>query len=150
MNKLTVEEINQQIKNVDSNLISDTWHTFGELYEFRKMYNACLFNEWAKEYQNSNGNKVNFPINAFELKMGITPKYNVHKSWKHNDGEWCFGTEKKWFIVSAMLPTGLISNHYKVVDWNLFQVPEVEKALFEYDGHTGLDVLQRLKDLCLK
>ncbi|WP_298774313.1 hypothetical protein, partial [uncultured Empedobacter sp.] len=60
-------------------------------------------------------------------------------------GEECFGGG--WFIVSAMLPTGLISNHYKAEDWDLFKVPEVEKALFEFDGHTGKDVLERLKDL---
>ncbi len=28
--------------------LSDGYHTFNELYEFRKMYNAALFNEWAK------------------------------------------------------------------------------------------------------
>lgn len=121
--------------------VSDSWHTFGELYQFRKMYNACLFNEWAKKEI----------IEGFRGgKISIIPTYNVHKSWKHNDGEWCFGEEKKWFIVSAMLPTGLISNHYKAEDWDLFKVPEVEKALFEFDGHTGLDVLQRLKSLCLE
>ena len=110
--------------------ISDGYHTFDELYEFRKMYNASLFNEWA--INESWGGRV-------------TPKYNVHKSWKHHDGEDCFGGG--WFIVSAMLPTGLISNHYKAEDWDLFKVPEVEKALFEFDGHTGKDVLERLKDL---
>jgi len=28
---------------------SDGFHTFNELYEFRKLYNAGLFNEWAKQ-----------------------------------------------------------------------------------------------------
>lgn len=117
---------------VDTNLISDGYHTFGELYDFRKVYNAVLFNEWA--IHEGWGGKV-------------IPKYSVHKSWKHSDGEWCFDEEKKWFIVSAMLPAGLISNHYEAKDWDLFKVPEVEKALFEFDGHTGLDVLDRLKAL---
>jgi hypothetical protein len=74
------------------------------------MYNACLFNEWAK--------------------LDI---YDVHKSLKHFDNEECFGGG--WFIVSALLPTGLISNHYEMKDWDLFQVPQTEKALFEFDGH---------------
>lgn len=103
---------------------SDGWHTFAELYEFRKIYNAALFNHWATHPRSH---------------------YNVHKSWRHNDGEYCFGEEKKWFIVSAMLPTGLISNHYKAEDWNLFQVPSVEIAMFKYDGHTASDVLDRIK-----
>jgi hypothetical protein len=110
---------------------SDGYHTFNELYEFRLQYNAALFNEWA----------------SYKIEGLLQEKYNVHKSWKHSDGEYCFGPEKEWFIVSAMLPTGLISNHYKAEHWDLFKVPEVEKAMFEYDGHTAQDVLTRLRAL---
>ena len=129
-------------------LISDGYHTFKELYEFRKMYNAALFNEWAKIVPNYtemtyNDSKITVMYNP--IADGEKVLYDVHKSWKHYDGELCFGGG--WFIVSAMLPTGLVSNHYKAEDWDLFKVPEVEKALFEFDGHTGEDVLQRLKDL---
>jgi hypothetical protein len=98
---------------------SDGYHTFDELYAFRKAFNAALFNEWA-----ANG------------------KYDVHKSWRHHDGELCFGGG--WFIVVAMLPTGQISNHYEEKDWDLFREPEVEKAKYEFDGHTGEDVIDRL------
>jgi len=105
---------------IDGNT-SDGYHTFNELYEFRKAYNAALFNEWA-------ANQRNF----------------VHKSWKHHDGELCFGGG--WFIVVARLIGGQISNHYKAEDWDLFQIPETDKALFEFDGHTGADVIERLKN----
>lgn len=98
---------------------SDGYHTFKELYEFRKAYNVALFNEW-----------------------GATGKCHTHKSWRHNDGELCFGGG--WFIVVAVLPQGQISNHYEAKDWNLFSIQEVEKALFEFDGHTGADVVERL------
>lgn len=121
--------------------LSDGYHTYDELYEFRKMYNAVLFNEWCLNYYNY--------IKAENLGTNFgskpNPKYNVHKSWRHNDGELCFGGG--WFIVSAMLPTGLISNHYKAEDWDLFKVPEVEKAIYEYDGHTPQDTLTRLSNL---
>ncbi len=100
--------------------VSDGYHTFNELYEFRKVYNAALFNEWAK-----------------------VGKYDVHKSYRHHDGEECFGGG--WFIVVAALPEGQISNHYEAKDWELFDVPEFDKALFEFDGHTSEDVLHRLK-----
>ena len=105
---------------IDGNT-SDGYHTFNELYEFRKAYNAALFNEWA-------ANQRNF----------------VHKSWKHHDGELCFGGG--WFIVVARLIGGQISNHYKAEDWDLFQIPETDKALFEFDGHTGADVIEQLKN----
>lgn len=130
--KKFIENVNDMIlwgkNNVEGfneNEISDGYHTFNELYEFRKMYNAALFNEWA-----------------------LHKKYSVHKSWRHYDGEECFLNSKNaWFIVSAMLPSGLISNHYKDSDWDLFKVPEVEKALFPFDGHTGKDVLERISKI---
>jgi hypothetical protein len=104
---------------IDGNT-SDGYHTFNELYEFRKAYNAALFNEWA-----------------------AGGKCSVHKSWRHHDGELCFGGG--WFIVVAVLPNGQISNHYEAKDWDLFAVPETERALFEFDGHTSADVIARLK-----
>jgi len=109
-------------RNYNGKAITDGYHTRGELYDFRKMYNCALFNEWAAQ-----------------------GKYQVHKSKKHHDGEDCFGGG--WFIVVAVLPTGQISNHYKLEDWNLFNVPTAEKAMFEFDGHTPEDVLARLEYL---
>lgn len=48
--------------------ISDGYHTFNELYEYRKLYNALLFNMWYVENM-----------------------YKVHKSKRHGSGEECFG-----------------------------------------------------------
>jgi hypothetical protein len=128
--------------------ISDGFHTFDELYTFRKIYNALVFNEWAKEIKketvfvkDSNGKLVQKTISEKN-------KYDVHKSWKHNDGELCFGGG--WFIVIAILPTGQISNHYEAKDWDLFKIPEVEKSKYEFDGHTTEDVIERILDLINK
>lgn len=109
-------------KVTDNNDISDGYHTFRELYDFRKVYNAALFNVW--------------------FTMGY---YNVHKSFRHYDGELCFGGG--WFIVVAVLPTGQISNHYELKDWDLFNIPAKDKALFPFDGHNSADVLERLKSV---
>lgn len=143
--------INGIIKDglVNANLISDVYHTFWELYEFRKMYNAALFNEWAKDYNGRVEQYKDADISKLHPEIQVfikntKPKYDVHKSWKHYDGELCFGGG--WFIVVAILPTGQISNHYKAEDWDLFKIPEVEKAKYEYDGHTALDVLGRLNN----
>jgi len=102
---------------VDENT-SDGYHTFKELYEFRKVYNAALFNEWAAQH-----------------------KYAVHKSKLHSDGTEPFGGG--WFIVQAHLPTGQISNHYELKDWDLFKCDEWPQA-DPWDGHTSKDVLDRL------
>ena len=113
--------------------ISDGYHSFHELYEFRKVYNALLFNAWAKNYKNEPPGDIN------------RPHYNVHKSRRHHNGEECFGGG--WFVVVAMLPHGQITNHYRMEDWDLFKIPEYEKALFPYDGHSSKDVLMRMTDL---
>jgi len=118
---VSLELINEQIKNNNFNKgeISDGYHTFNELYEFRKVYNAALFNEWSKNN-----------------------KYDVHKSRRHYEGDLCFGGG--WFIVVAILPDGQISNHYEDKDWDLFKVYTFEKAKFPFDGHTSTDVLNRI------
>lgn len=120
--------------------LSDGYHSFKELYDIRLAYNVALFNEWANHLWKNPSWRVDT-----NSEQSMIPKYNVHKSWKHSDGELCFGGG--WFIVVANLPSGQISNHYEAKDWDLFKIPEVEKALFEFDGHTTQDVIQRLKSL---
>lgn len=118
-----LQEVQSLINELpDKGDLSDGFHTFNELYEFRTVYNAALFNEFARK-----------------------GRYNVHKSQRHDNGELCFGGG--WFIVVAMLPAGQISNHYKMEYWDLFKVPAAEKARYPYDGHTPQDVLLRLKAL---
>jgi len=107
---------------VDIGDLSDKYHSFNELYKFRLMYNAHLFNEW--------------------FAKGV---FNVHKSMLHNDGEKPFGKDDT-FIVCAMLDTGLITNHYKIEHWDKFKCEETPKAKFEYDGHTPQDVLYRMSE----
>lgn len=116
--------------------ISDGHHTFDELYEFRKFYNAALFNEWANQEQ---------PLLDSVGNVMQKAKYDVHKSWRHNDGQECFGGG--WFVVVAVLPSGQISNHYEAKDWDLFRIPESETAEYPFDGHTSQDVMERLAHL---
>lgn len=120
--KLALQAIEAYIAEqtrIDENT-SDGYHTFKELYEYRMLYNALLFNEWAK-----NG------------------WYGVHKSKLHSDGEIPFGGG--WFVVSAQLPAGQVTNHYELKDWDKFQVPENTRAA-KWDGHTPQEAAQRLLD----
>lgn len=109
----------QLTEAIDKGEISDGYHTFNELYRYRMLYNAAFFNELAK-----NG--------------GI----KVVKSRRHHDGEECFGGG--WFIVMAILPTGQISNHYELKNWDYFKCEEVDVAP-EWDGHTPEDAARRLE-----
>ena len=135
-----VNNVNMAVQQLGENkqFVNDGYHSFKELYDFRLVYNATLFNEWAN-------NILLTHISTSQDTSEYRPLYNVHKSWKHFDGELAFGGG--WFIVSAMLPSGLISNHYEAIHWDLFKIPEVEKALYKFDEHTPQYVLTRLKEL---
>jgi hypothetical protein len=99
---------------------SDGYHTHKELYEYRMLYNAHAALGW------------------------LVAGYSVVKSWKHHDGEPCFGKDN-YFVVVVELPAGQISNHYKGEFWDLFAIPEVETAP-EWDGHTPAEAAERLRD----
>lgn len=105
----------------DAGQISDGYHTFDELYEYRMLYNSHAATGW------------------------LAAGYPVVKSWRHSDGELCFGGG--WFIVTAELPSGQVSNHYAAEHWKLFDVPEVDLPP-KWDGHTPQDVARRLRDAC--
>lgn len=103
----------------DKSQISNDYHTFSKIYDSRQVCNnAMLVNEC--------------------VKKGL---FNIHKSWKHNDGKECFGGG--WFIVQMDLPTGQISNHYEAKYWNEFQCEEREVSDV-WDGHTPQQALERM------
>lgn len=93
-----------------------------ELYTFRLLYNAHLFNEWHKNQ-----------------------KHEVYKSRRHDDGTLCYDGE--YFIVVANLPTGQITNHYHICYYDLFHIPEHEKVKDKFDGHDSNKVIDRLMRL---
>jgi hypothetical protein len=108
------------LRGSKSRYVSDGYHTFDDLYMFRLLYNAALFNT-----------------------LGSSDPVFAHKSTKHADGEDCFGGG--WFIVVAYLNGQQISNHYKLEYWDYFKI-EARQRADEWDGHTPEDVMQRLTD----
>lgn len=95
----------------------DEHHTMEELYEYRMLYNA-----WAAMYFADQGLAV--------------------KSWRHHDGELCFGGG--WFIIALYTLDGWVTNHYEAKHWDLFNVPEKETGP-EWDGHTPAEAAERLR-----
>lgn len=95
---------------------SDGYHTFNDLYHQR----AVLFATLVKAH-----------------------KEKAWKSWKHEDGEECFGGG--WFIVGIDTPQGSYTYHYKEKYWGMFDCISLERAK-HWDGHTDKDV-ERLLSL---
>lgn len=108
--------------------VTDGYHTFDELYRYRMLYNAAFFN--------------GLKLASGSPESGQPYWFDVHKSKRHSDGELAFGGG--WFVVVAQLPTGQITNHYELKDWDLFDIPEREQAA-EWDGHTPTQVAERLE-----
>ena len=102
----------------DMSSVSDGYHTFAELYKYRMLYNAVAVRHWRLS------------------------GYGVTKSWRHHDGELCFGGG--WFIVTAQLPQGQVSNHYPAEAWGMFTVPELDVAP-KWDGHTPEEAAERIR-----
>lgn len=120
------EEVNGIISNkdhnIDTNLISDGYHTFGELYEHR----IALFRALCS-YIN-----------------GTVDHESYHNApWKsiiHSDGT----TMDGWFIAGiGILPGEQISYH---IPRSLYNEWPAEARLIAptWDGHTSTDVLKRL------
>lgn len=117
------EAINRIIKDVDTNLISDGYHTFGELYEHR----ITLFIVLVRHYSTH-------------------PKQRgqIWRSAVHSDGSVWDG----WFMLGIGKDKGFqITYHLPMSKWDECSFAETLEIAPEYDGHTSNDVLQRLKNL---
>jgi hypothetical protein len=127
---VVIEGINNVIKNsgIDTNKVSDGYHTFAELYEHR----IVLFMTLCKELQLTDDASC------------APAKYNVWRSKKHSDGtEW-----DGWFIMGIFLESGKqITYHMPIIKWEDAGFCDTLEKAPEWDGHTSNDVLERLKQL---
>lgn len=108
--KQDLERLQKQDEYIKSGELSDGYHTFNDLYYQRCMLFASLVNQ---------NKKISW------------------KSYKHEDGELCFGGG--WFIVGIDTPLGSYTYHYENKYWDLFQCKELETGK-HWDGHTSKDV----------
>ena len=136
MNKLEqeynneIDELSKEWK-IDTNNISDWYHTFGELYKHRIHLFIALCKK-IKQWSN--------------LKVKSWFRYSVYMSKKHDD--W---SEYEWyFLLQVITCDWQISYHIPIeLDWinywnkcSWFAI-ELEKAK-PWDWHTSDDVLERL------
>jgi hypothetical protein len=134
-NTETVEQyINKQIELAktndrlptpfNTNLISDGYHTFGELYEHRiRLFIALckMAADWSMELARDRP-----------------------KVWAFVENE-----SEEWFLMGIGKDKGAqITYHLPARFWSeVCKFAEILKEKPEFDGHTSADVLQRLKQL---
>lgn len=125
--KLVVKMINDMIKTsrldgkISTKDISDVYHTFRQLYNHRTILFAIVCNT--------------YPDISW-------------KSKKHFDEENdpMFNGD---FIAGINTPEGTATYHMKLEYWDLFNIPEIERA-YPYDGHNSDEDLKRLVSLISK
>jgi hypothetical protein len=116
-NTITNEDICKALKLNDIGEFSDGYHTFNQLYHQRAILFATIVNQ---------------------------NKDISWKSYKHEDGKYCFDSNGEWFIVGIDTPEGSYTYHYKTKDyWDYFQCEELPVGK-HWDGHTEEDVTRLL------
>lgn len=117
-----VETINAAIcqPSIDTNRVSDGYHTFGELYDHR----------------------ITLYIALCRLAHHET-RCEVWRSRAHSNGEVWDG----WFILGINKAGGKqITYHLPESDWARCDFAETLGAAPTWDGHTSSDVLTRIKE----
>lgn len=130
---MTEQEINRLIQaehNFDTNLISDGYHSFGELYEHRCTLWVAL-------------------CNAYDAACATAHDYAVckHPVWrtqKHSDGSSWDG----WFLLGmGTTPGEQMTYHLPMKYWDRCHFADDREKAPEWDGHTSEQVLQRIANL---
>jgi hypothetical protein len=126
-------------KIIDSNLISDGYHTFGELYEHRIALYIALCKMKAR--QNAAYNDRREWIEEADEKPPLVWKTKVHSDDSVWDG---------WFLLGVNHEKGKqITYHLPMAKWEECAFASEIKKAPEWDGHTSADVLERLKNFTL-
>ena len=111
-----LKEKEKQDELIKSGDLSDGYHTFNDLYYQRCVLFASIVN---------------------------THKDISWKSFKHEDGKYCFDSNGEWFIVGIDTPEGSYTYHYEKKYWDMFKCKELETGK-HWDGHTEKDVTRLL------
>ncbi len=112
---------------INTNQISDGYHTFGELYNHR----ITLFITLCKY--------IHFA--CIRNPDEISP---VWKSKLHSDGSAMEG----WFVMGIFVESGKqITYHLPMTEWDITKFAQERELAPAWDGHTSDDVLNRLSVL---
>jgi hypothetical protein len=111
--------------HIDTNRISDGYHTFGDLYNHR--------------------HELWITVCRLAAYNDVCDVKSIWRSKFHDDGS----TYEGWFILGMELfgPASQMSYHLPNEKWESCNFAETLPKAPPFDGHTSDDVLQRLKQL---
>ena len=131
--EFTIDSINNELrenKELDTNLISDWYHTFGELYEHRihLFITLCSMITKLKCLRNDY-------IEHKKYKDYKIIKSKIHFDW--SEYEW-------WFIIQLETDNWQISYHLPNKYWDKCDFIKTVERANKWDWSTSTDVLDRL------
>jgi hypothetical protein len=119
--------------HADTNLISDGYHTFKELYEHRITNFLILCRLYSE-------------LGSEKIAQAKVPLRRVWRTVRHSDGELAFGGT--WFVLGIGEKAGeQITYHLPLEAWDKAYFADTLEQAPEWDGHTSEDVLNRLATL---
>lgn len=116
-----IEEINnliqkeKNLKTISTKEISDGRHTFGDLYKHRIILFCSLCNIFS------------------DISWKSRKHFDEESDPMFNDS----------FIAGINTPNGVITYHIKLEYWDLFHIPEIERAP-KYDYYNDEDIFERV------
>jgi hypothetical protein len=124
------ENLISTFHEISAESVSDGYHTMHQLYQHRMALNAFLF-------------KMMYKLDLQVRKEEANDNPLIMKSKLHHDGTMFDG----YFVVVAFTNVGQISYHYKLKHWDIFQIPEIDKVPWPFDGHGSKEIIERLLKL---
>ena len=118
--------------SVETGQISDGYHTFDELYDHRITLWIALCRIWERTSSQT------------QWKTTEGRKFYVWRSKLHSDGTGIEG----WFVLGLMPESGhQMTYHLPISRWRETDFADTKERSPEFDCHTAVDVLERLKQL---
>ena len=131
-----------QLSEIPTNMISDGYHTFGELYEHRITNFIALCRMIDATYPNVMLVSQIEPDTIKRVDIGNP----IWRSLKHSDGELAFGGT--WFVLGINKEAGKqITYHLPIDKWDDCSFANDLEIAPEWDSHMSSDVLERLAKL---
>lgn len=132
-----VNELISGYHGLDKSKVSDGYHTFGELYDHRIQLWITVCKLWLRNAQRYDEGQLNYFKPLWRTK--------VHSDGSTFDGWFLLGISKYNLLTEKQEEQ--LTYHLPISKWDECNFAYTLDKAPEYDGHTSVDVLERLKTL---
>lgn len=127
---------------------TDTWISFNDYFDIKKLYRYHFYNrEFAKNYQSEMGRKKKEKFKRFYIDCNYDEKdivKNLGASWDYEKKKWYFINSEDKIKFEKWLPKGVEENIYSKNNVDAYECPNFERIEFKklglnYDNYLIID-----------